>query len=391
MRIAIVHDWLTGMRGGERVLEVFLKLYPQADLYSLLHIPGAVSPAVDARVKGTSFLQKIPGAKRFYRALLPLYPWAAWSLDLSGYDLIISLSHAAAKNIRVPTGARHICYCFTPMRYVWDQTAAYLGAKRFLAWPVIQALRDWDRGGSDGVYRFAAISRFVAARVRCFYDREAAVIYPPVATDWIRPAERAATGEAFLCAGALVPYKRIDLVVEAFNRTGDKLWIVGSGSEEARLRHMAGPNIEFLGRLSDAELADRYRRARALIFPGAEDFGLVPIEMLAAGRPVIGLYDGALRETLDGLKPWDNSQRLAPKDACGVFFRKGTDPVNELARAVSLFKEIEDAFSPEVCVQAAKAFGVARFCGEWLTFVGSLETAKTQGGEPTTVSLAAGA
>jgi len=369
MRVALVHDWLTGMRGGERCLLAFLDLYPEADIFTLLHVPGATSERIDARVKQTSLLQNIPNSKKLYRLFLPLYPTAIKRLDFSGYDLVISLSHAAAKNISVPEGTSHVSFCFTPMRYIWDQAERYFGRATPAMWPMIELLRKWDLKGAQSTSQFVAISKFVAARIKCFYGRHAEVIYPPVDTSWIKPAREGERGAAFLYAGALVPYKRPDLVVDAFNRTGEPLWIVGTGPEEKRLREMAGPNINFFGHVSDEELAVYYRGCRALIFPGTEDFGMVPIECMAAGRPVIGLFDGGLRETLSGVKPWE-SNGLQPQQAAGVFIRKSNEENSDaLIEAIEYFKEKEKEFSIKSCVERAKVFSPERFFSSWVTFV----------------------
>ena len=368
MKVALVHDWLTGMRGGERCLDAFLKIYPAADIYTLLHIPGRTNPQIDGAVKGTSFLQYFPGVSRYYRYLLPLYPFAAWSLKIKGYDLVISLSHAAAKNVQVPKGTRHICYCFTPMRYIWDQAEQYFGPFTTLLWPVLKLLRRWDYRGARVVSDFVGISRFVSARIRAFYGRSAKVIYPPVETSWITPIAAAEPGEAFLCAGALVPYKRIDLAIKAFNLLKLPLWIVGTGPEEEKLKRIAGPTIKFFGRVSDQDLADFYRRSRALVFPGSEDFGMMPIECLAAGRPVIGQYAGALRETLVAYKPWDKSS-LDEAAPCGVFIsRENINEVQALIDSVSFFIEHEKAFRPESCTARAAQFGADRFRKEWRAY-----------------------
>ena len=364
MKVALVHDWLTGMRGGERCLEAFLQIYPQADIFTLLHIPGTTSAAIDARVKSVSFLGRLPRVKHYYRALLPLFPFAAKQFDLRGYDLVISLSHAAAKNVVVAPGTRHLVYCFTPMRYIWDQAASYLGMLTPIFWPMILWLRRWDFKGSAAPDRFIAISRFVAARIRKFYRRRADVVYPPVNTNWIKPISIFTPGEAFLCAGALVPYKKVELAIRACNQLQQKLWIVGGGPEEPKLRRIAGPTVEFLGRLSDEELADRYRRCRALIFPGCEDFGMVPIECLAAGRPIIGLHAGALRETLRCVRPWQS--QLAVADASGVFIQHTAgDPVQALVAGMGYFIAHENQFSPQACVRQAARFSPEAFFQAW--------------------------
>ncbi|MDP1591074.1 MAG: glycosyltransferase, partial [Prosthecobacter sp.] len=300
MKVALVHDWLTGMRGGERCLLAFLRLYPRADIFTLLHLPGRTSAGIDERVRGTSFLQRLPGIAKYYRLCLPLFPLAVRGFDFTGYDLVISLSHSAVKNIRVPAGCVHVSYCFTPMRYIRDQAWQYFGLATPFLWPVLALLRRWDRRGAQGPDAFVAISRFIAARIRHFYGRDSEVIYPPVDTSWIARAGSGSRGRAFLYAGALVPYKRPELIVRAFNELAEPLWVVGSGPLLSRLKRIAGPNIHFFGQVSDAELSRFSAECRALIFPVREDFGMVPIECLAAGRPVIGLYEGALRETLRG-------------------------------------------------------------------------------------------
>lgn len=372
MKVALVHDWLTGLRGGERCLQAFLHLYPGADIFTLLHVPGSTDAAIDRRVKETSFLQNVPFASKVYRLCLPLYPAAIRRFDFSGYDLVVSLSHAAAKNITVPKGVPHLCYCFTPMRYIWDQARFYFGAATPALWPIISGLRRWDCSQSEQVLAFSAISRFVAARIRCFYGRDAEVIYPPVETSWIEPARAGTFGEAFLYAGALVPYKRVDLVIQAFNALGEKLWIVGKGPEEKKLRALAKSNIEFFGYVPDRELAAFYRRSRALIFPGIEDFGLIPLECMAAGRPVIALNDGALRETLNGVKHWQTGA-LEPAKASGVFIQKtnsGDAPaqVDSIVSAVYYFLKNEEKFQVDSCVAQARAFSPKRFFESWEAF-----------------------
>lgn len=360
-RVAIVHDWLTGYRGGEKCLQELLRLYPAADIYTLVHVPGKTTPEIDARVRGTSMIGRLPGVARYYRALLPLYP-VSLNFDLSSYDLVISISHAAAKNVRVGPNTVHVSYILTPMRYIWDQVREYLGPFTPLAWPLVLLLRAWDRAGSRGVDHFVAISRFVAARVRCFYGRSADIIFPPVDANGIPVRAEGERGEAFLCAGALVPYKRVDLAIQAFaGRPQDTLWVVGAGPEFKRLQGLASSNVKFLGRLPDAELYDRLRRCRALIFPGTEDFGMVPIECMAAGRPVIGRFSGALRETVVGLRAWGSSP-LAAEEATGVFFRGDR---RSLHAALDLFSRVETQLCARAAVSQAARFSVERFQREW--------------------------
>ena len=373
MRVALVHDWLTGMRGGERCLQAFLALYPQADIYTLLHVPGTTSLRIDQSVKGTSFINRLPGARRYYRLLLPLYPLAARSFRLVDYDMVISLSHAVAKNVHVPDSALHLVYCFTPMRYIWDQAHVYFGGATAVMWPLIKALRRWDLSCSERPDQFVAISRFVAARIRCFYGRKAAVVYPPVDASWITPVKPTAAGsappgKAFLCAGALVPYKRVDLVVQAFNRLKLPLWVVGSGPEEGKLRRMAKSNISFYGAVSDQSLAEFYRQCRALVFPAREDFGLMPVECMAAGRPVICLSEGGCSETVVGLRPWDcsNNSLLDASQATGVFIRRAAArEVDSLMESIEFFIRHERLFSVEACVRRAAEFSLKSFCNSW--------------------------
>lgn len=369
VRVALVHDWLTGMRGGEHCLRAFLALYPDADIVTLLNIPGATSPEINRRVSQTSWLNRLPGVQKYYRALLPVFPAATAQLSLKGYDLVISISHAAAKNVHVPSGTPHVCYCLSPMRYIWDLSAEYFGRGNLIMTPLLRALRRWDRKGAQGVTNFAAISRFVAARVRCFYGRSASVIYPPVDLSWIKIAD-GGVGDAFLYAGALVPYKRCDLVIEVCNHLKLPLWVAGSGPEEKRLRSLAGPTVHFFGALKDAELAQLYRHCRALIFPGKEDFGMIPIEAMAAGRPVIAPCEGATRETVVGLKPWQHATEsgLDAAHSSGVFIRSTERPAEGLSEALAVFLRHEHQFDREWIAAQARRFGVDRFFAEWRAF-----------------------
>lgn len=302
LRVALVHDWLTGMRGGEKVLEVLCELFPSATLFTLVHNPGSVSSTIERMQIRTSFMQHLPFVDRKYRYYLPLFPSAVESFDLSGYDLIISSSHCAAKGVIPPPHALHVCYCHTPMRYVWDQYDEYFGKGR-AGWLVRRAmaiaaprLRAWDVHSSSRVHHFIANSHNVAGRIRRIYGRESEVIHAPV--DVKRFVVSRKDEDYFLLVSALVPYKRVDLAVEAFNRLGERLLIVGSGPDLDRLRARARPNVQFLGWQTDDALVKLYAGCRALIFPGEEDFGIVPLEAMASGKPVVAYAKGGALETV---------------------------------------------------------------------------------------------
>jgi len=348
-RVALVHDWLTGMRGGERCLEVLCELFPDAPLFTLLHVPGSVTTPIERRRIVTSFVQRLPRASTRYRYYLPTFPLAISRFDLSGYDVIVSMSHCVAKGVRVPPGALHLCYCFSPMRYAWDLSSDYFGpghglAARVLGPPIAAALRRWDRRTS-GVHRFVAISRHIGDRIRRAYDRSADVIYPPVDVQRFEIAD--AADDYYLVVGALVPYKRIDLAVGAANRLGRRLVIVGTGPEDARLRALAGPTVSFLGWQPDAEIARLYARCRALIFPAVEDFGITPLEAAAAGRPTLALARGGALETMVGSDVAD-----APPTA--VFFAEQT--VDALVEAIERFERAADRFDAKALRARAESF-----------------------------------
>ena len=348
-RVALVHDWLTGMRGGERCLEVLCELFPDAPLFTLLHVPGSVTPPIERRRIVTSFVQRLPRASEQYRYYLPTFPLAIRRFDLSGYDLVVSMSHCVAKGVRVAPRALHLCYCFSPMRYVWDLASDYFGpghglAARTLGPPLAAALRRWDRE-TAGVHRFVAISRHIADRIRRAYDRPADVIYPPVDVQRFEIAD--AGEDYYLVVGALVPYKRIDLAIGAANRLGRRLVVVGTGPEESRLRTQAGPTVSFLGWRPDAEIARLYARCRALVFPAVEDFGITPLEAAAAGRPTIALARGGALETMVGLDATD----AAPT---AVFFAEQS--VEALVEAIARFEGAKDRFDPKALRARAEAF-----------------------------------
>jgi len=367
VRIALVHDWLTGMRGGERVLERICALFPDADLFTLVWKRGSTSPAIERHRITTSFLQRLPGAERRYRWFLPLFPAAIESLDLGGYDAVISSSHAVAKSARARAGALHLSYVFTPMRYVWDLEREYFPPGRFpwpLSVPVCASLRRWDRATSTRPDAMIAISRHVADRIRRHYGREAEVIYPPVELDRFTPA----TGprDYYLLAGAMAPYKRGDLAIEACRRMGRRLVVAGTGQLEPALRRLAGPGVEFrAGWIDDRDMAALYAGARGLLFPGEEDFGIVPVEAMASGCPVAAFGVGGAVETIGrGVPP----SALATVAAGGVarvpggalFGRQTVESVCEAIERL----EAEPA-APEMVAACARPFAAPRFDAEF--------------------------
>jgi glycosyltransferase involved in cell wall biosynthesis len=303
-RVALVHDWLTGMRGGERVLEALCEIFPTADIHTLLHVRGSVSPIIEARRPRSSFVQRLPLARRYYRQYLPFFPLAIEQFDFDGYDLVVSSSHCVAKSIVRAGRSRHLCYCHSPMRYAWDQFDAYFGPARVgrlasaAMRPMMAALARWDAATAGRVDRFLANSQYVAGRIRRYYNREAAVVYPPVDTEFFRP-DRNQVEPYFLVVSALVPYKRLELAVQACAAIGARLKIVGDGPERPRLARIAGPETEFLGRRGADELRSLYQRATALIQAGEEDFGMAPVESQACGRPVVALARGGALESVE--------------------------------------------------------------------------------------------
>lgn len=301
-RVALVHDWLTGMRGGEKCLEVLCEIFPHADLFTLLHNVGSVSPTIERRRIHTSFVQRLPRAARSYRRYLPLFPAAIEAFDLRGYDLVVSTSHCVAKGVRAP--ALHVCYCHTPMRYVWDQFEAYFGAgradplTRLAALAVRRPLQRWDRRSAARVHHFVANSETVRQRIRRHYGREAEIVHPPVDCDAFEVAV-GAPEDYFLVVSALSGYKRVDLAIDVARATGTRLRVVGHGPDMARLTKRArGARVEFLAWQTQEALARLYAGCRALLFPGEEDFGIAPLEAMAAGRPVIALAAGGATETI---------------------------------------------------------------------------------------------
>jgi glycosyltransferase involved in cell wall biosynthesis len=306
--IALIHDWLTGMRGGERALLAFCELFPDADLFTLVQVPGATDPIIERRRVRTSLIQRLPFAGRLYRHYLPLFPIAIEQFDLDGYDLVLSTSHCAAKSVVVPGRARHLCYCLTPMRYAWDQFDAYFGPERLGRYgsaamrPVMAAMARWDRATEQRVHRYLAISQYVARRIGLYYNRRSTIVYPPVETTFYTPSADSVAPAGFLVVSALVPYKRVELAIGAARLAGVPLTIIGDGPERARLQSIAGNgDVRFLGWCTNEEIRGLYRSSIATLLPGEEDFGIVPLEAQACGRPVVALKSGGALETvIDG-------------------------------------------------------------------------------------------
>lgn len=359
-RIAIIHYWFVGRRGGEHVVEVMADMFPKADLFSLVVDAKKLSPALQARSIKTSFLQSLPGSTRWHRHLLPLYPMALEQFDLRGYDLVISSESGPAKGVVTDAHTCHVCYCHSPMRYLWDFYHDYKNGHSFggLSRPaftlISHYLRLWDAASANRVDHFVANSMNVAARIRKHYRRDATVIHAPVSVQNGYLADL--TEDYYLVVGQLVDYKRVDLAIDACNRLGRPLRIVGEGEQYKRLRRLAGPTVVFCDALSDQDLRDQYAHCRALLFPGEEDFGIVPVEALSFGRPVIAFDRGGARETIKGIYP----NRLTSVElSSGVLFREQSP--ESLMEAIQAFEAVEDRFSPFYIRQQAEGFDEPHF------------------------------
>lgn len=344
------------MRGGEKCLEVLCEIFPDAPIYTLFYEKGKVSPVIAAHGVYSSYIQRLPGVYKSYRNYLPLFSSAMDSLDLSEYDLVISTSHCVAKGAKKKSGAVHICYCFTPVRYVWGFFHEYFGSRsrwmQSLIRGVLEGLKDWDLKVNARVDHFVAISHHIRKRIETHYGRAAQVIYPPVDSHFFTPDASVRREDYYLVVSALVPYKKIDLALEAFAQNKKKLIVIGDGPERKRLEEQAPKNIQFLGWQSDAVLRDYYRRARALIFPGEEDFGIVPLEMQACGGPVIAYgVGGALETVVEG--------------QTGLFFYEST--AEALTRTIEGFETL--TFDEVKIAQHAKKFSRERYKDEMIRMI----------------------
>src|SRR5579872_1297746 len=366
LRVAIVHYWFVANGGGERVVEALAELYPQADLFCLIADPMTMTPRLQKHRLTTSFLQRIPGGRRWYKQLLPLHPVALEQLDLSNYDLIISSESGPAKGVLSSPDACHICYCHSPMRYLWDLHPLYRRAMRPLAGLALALtahyLRMWDLASAGRVDHFVANSYNVAKRIKKHYRRDATVIYPPVDVSAGHLSER--VDDYYLVVSRLIGYKRVDLAIEACNRLNRRLRVVGDGDQYKYLRKLAGPSITFLGRLDDEGVRENYAHCRALLFPGDEDFGIVPVEAQSFGRPVVAYGRGGALETVQGLMAGDRSN---VERATGVFFAEQTN--DSLVGALEFFESIETFFSPSFIRQSVERFDASNFKSEMSRFI----------------------
>jgi len=358
MKTAVVHDWLTGMRGGELVLEEILSLVPDPTIFTLFHFPGTVSPRIERVPIVPSFLNRLPLSRMNYRQLLPLFPSAVESFDLRGFDLIVSSSHCVAKGA-ISRGAPHLCYCHTPVRYAYDQFDAYFPRERTrlyrLKKALVARLREWDRRTAGRVDRYLANSTAVASRIGAAYGRPATVVFPPVDVDFFTP-DGTPSGEEALCVGALVPYKKFDAAIAWARETGRRLRIVGSGPDEKRLREIAPASVTFEKGISREELRERYRRCAFFLQPGEEDFGIASAEAQACGRPVVALARGGV---LDVVAAPRTGALFEPADA------------GEIERAIDSLSRV--GFNPDAATDNARRFSKERFRADFAREIQTLK------------------
>jgi glycosyltransferase involved in cell wall biosynthesis len=368
LRVAIVHYWFVSRRGGERVIDALCELFPGADLFALVADPDGLSPTMRKHKLTTSFLQQFPGSRQFHRYMLPLYPLAVEQFDLRGYDLVISQESGPAKGVLTDPETCHVCYCHTPMRYIWDFYQEYknrsgLGFFRKAVFGMTaHYARIWDQLSASRVDHFVAGSHNAKRRISKTYRRDSVVIYPPVDVNDAYIVEN--TEDYYLVVGQLAAYKRVDLAIEACNGLGRELRIVGVGEEYKRLKRLAGPTVTFLGGLSDTELQEQYAHCRALLFPGEEDFGIVPVEAQAFGRPVIAFGKGGALETVRGSFAHDLT---VPEQVTGVFFTEQS--ASSLADAMVSFEKLEHRFSPDYIRSHTQQFDKQHFIGSMTEFV----------------------
>lgn len=369
MRVAIVHHWFVCVSGGERVVDAMVRLYPDADIFTLFCDPGGLPPSIPASRVTASFLNRIPGARRFHRHFLPLYPMAVESLDLRGYDLVISSDSGPVKGIITDPKTVHICYCHSPMRYLWDARFGYAESMPRVARWAFQLsshyVRNWDQGAAQRVDHFVANSDHVAGRISKYYGRSSTVIYPPVETS--SGYLTAEVDDYYLAAGRLVSYKRTDLLIDACNRLGRKLVVVGAGPELKRLRRKAGPTIRFVGPVRDQELWGLYSRCRALLFAAEEDFGIVPLEAQACGRPVIAYGKGGALETVVGVQTQGTASSSKRHSPTGIFFEHQT--VDSVVHAMERYEAMAQDFDSRRIQEHARTFDTSVFLNRFSNYV----------------------
>jgi len=368
MRVAIVHDWLLGMRGGERALNVLCKIFPQAELFTLIHKKGSIDPILEDRPIHTSFLQNIPDIDTKYRNYLPLFPLAVESFDLKDFDLVISSSHCVAKGAKKPKGVFHFCYCYSPMRYIWVLFDQYFGSypswKKFLIKLIGEDLKRWDIATLPRVDEFVAISETIKNRIKDVYNRESTVIYPPVELDKFRFNPSRKKGDYYVCVSALVPYKKVDIMIEAFNKMSDKkLVIVGDGNVRKEWEaKRTSSNIKFMGWVDHDEVVKICGGAKAFLFAAFEDFGIAPVEAQALGLPVIAYGKGGTTETI---VPINGSSKSA--NPTGLFFYEQT--ADSLMKAIEEFEKKEGEFNPADCRKNAERFSEDKFVRNIKSFI----------------------
>ena len=359
MKVALVHYWFYGMRGGEKVVTEILRLFPEADVFTHLYVPDNLDPEITRRKVTTTFINSLPMSRKLYQAYLPLMPWALNKLDLEDYDLIISSESGPAKGVNKRSDACHVCYCHTPMRYIWDQQPIYLEhtgvVKGWYLKRITPYMQRWDVNSAGMVDHFIANSAYVSERIQRIYGRPSTVIHPPVDIDSFQPVK--SKEDYFVMAGQMVPYKRPELAVLAFNQLGIPLKVIGSGEMLSSLKQIAAPNVEFLGHVNDDQYRTVIAAARALIFPGVEDFGIIPVEAQAAGTPVIALGQGGALETVKGL----NANDIPQEDGnyTGIFFQQAAVP--DLIAAIQQFKKYENVFTLQNCQINARRFSKDQF------------------------------
>lgn len=369
-----MHDWLTGMRGGEQVLEAICSIFPGAEIFTLFYFPRSVSQEIESHRIHTSFLQHLPGIKRFHRYFLPLFPTAIESFNLSGYDLVISLSHCVAKGVITPVNSTHVSYMFTPMRYAWDMSGEYFesgkvpGANKIPVSFFLNYLRMWDVTSMQRIDNILTISQFVAKRLKKYFKVDATVIYPPVDTDFFVPGER--DDEYYLVVSALAPYKMIENAIFAINKLKRKLIVVGTGQMEKKLKSIAGPEVEFTGWLPRERVRELMQGCSAFIMPGVEDFGIAPVEAQSCGKPVIAFGEGGANETVIPLGNGD-------AEPTGILFKENT--VESLIEGIFQFENNRDKFEPSKIRMHALKFSKQRFLQEFLAILDKVLTNKNSG------------